>query len=62
MIRRLYQLNFCISKTGAWNGQYSKGIQVTVLAEHYMLGNFMSLLPSAEFSFEINCFQKYIFQ
>ena len=27
-----------------------------------MLGNLISLLPSAEFSFKINCFQKYIFQ
>ena len=52
----------CTSKTGALNGLYSKAIQDTALAERYMLGSFMHLLSSAEFSFEINCFQKYIFQ
>ena len=51
-----------MSKTGALIGLHLKAIQVTALAERYMQGNLMSLLLSAEFSFEINCFQKYIFQ
>ena len=43
---------------------YSKAIQVTVLVErfNYMLGNFMWLLSSADFSSEIIVFEKNIFQ
>ena len=36
------------------NGLYSKAIQVTALAECYMLGNCVLLLPSAECFFKIN--------
>ena len=53
---------FRTSKTGALNNLYSKAIQDTALAERYMMGIFMLLSASVNFSFEINCFQKYIFQ
>ena len=40
---------FGTSKTGALNDLYSKAIQYAALAERYMIGSFMPLLPSVEF-------------
>ena len=47
--RKLSEVLFYTSKTGALNDLHSKFIQVTALAERYMLGNYMPMLPSADF-------------